>query len=101
MARATSAGLYGSGTPTDLSRVNWTRAPRAYGLRSQSSTSGYYPSYGSRPRQRRQARTVVDPVTNMAMPVAAIDDDAPIRTYVRTDYASERRTAGTIRMAEF
>jgi hypothetical protein len=97
MSRVTSATLYGSGTPTDLSRVNASRAPRSYGLRSGSSLDGYYPSYGSRPR-RRVVREKVDPVTNLVGPA---DDDAPVVHYSRVDYGSERRSAGVIRMGEF
>lgn len=74
MARITSASLYGSGTPTDLSRVNWRKPPRAYGLRSESALAGYYPAYGSRPK-RRTVRETVDPSTNLVAPVASFDDD--------------------------
>ena len=74
MARITSASLYGSGTPTDLSRVNWRKPPRAYGLRSESALTGYYPAYGSRPK-RRTVRETVDPSTNLVAPVASFDDD--------------------------
>ena len=98
MSRATSASVYGSGTPTDLSRVLWTRPARAYGLRSQSSVTGYYPSYGTRPA-RRTRKEVVDSATNLVAPV--IDDDAPLRTFVRTDFDAERKSAGVIRMADF
>jgi hypothetical protein len=34
-------------------------------------------------------------------PVTALDDDAPVRRYVRTDYAAERQAAGIIRMGEW
>ena len=100
MSRATSAGVYGSGTPTDLSRVPWKRPARAYGLRSGSSTTGYYPAYGRKPR-RTTRKEVVDTVTNLVAPVVPDDDDAPIRRYVRTDYDAERKSVGTIRMADF
>lgn len=98
MSRATSASVYGGGTPTDLSRVPWTRPVRAYGLRSQSSVAGYYPAYGRKPR-RTTRKEVVDSATNLVAPV--IDDDAPMRTFVRTDHDAERKSAGVIRMADF
>jgi len=82
MARATSASLYGSGTPTDLSRVPWTRPARAYGLRSGSSSTGYYPAYGTRPR-RKVRKDIVDRQTNLVAPVAQYDDDAPAPRFVR------------------
>ena len=96
MARATSASLYGSGTPTDLSRVPWTRTPRAYGLRSGSSSSGYYPAYGSRPR-RKVRKDIVDSVTNLVAPVVPDEDEAP-RRFVRevsavVDFDRENRPA--------
>ena len=100
MSRATSAGVYGSGTPTDLSRVPWSRPARAYGLRSGSSTTGYYSSYGARPKSRTSRREKVDAATNLVAP-AVLDDDAPIRRFVRTDHDAERKTAGTIRMGDF
>lgn len=98
MSRATSASVYGSGTPTDLSRVPWTRPVRAYGLRSQSSVAGYYPAYGRKPR-RITRKEVVDSATNLVAPT--VDDDGPMRTFVRTDFDAERKSAGVIRMAEF
>ena len=72
MSRISSAALYGSGTPTDLSRVNANRSPRAYGLRSGSSVTGYYPAYGVRPK-RRTVRETVNPVTNLVEPT--FEDD--------------------------
>jgi len=36
----TSRMIYGSGTPTDLSRVNATRAKRQYALRSANALQG-------------------------------------------------------------
>lgn len=98
MSRATSASVYGSGTPTDLSRVPWTRPVRAYGLRSQSSVAGYYPAYGNRP-VRRTRKEVVDSATNLVAPT--VDDDGPLRVFVRTDHEAERKSAGVIRMADF
>ena len=99
MSRATSAGVYGSGTPTDLSRVPWTRPARAYGLRSQSSVTGYYPAYGRKPR-RASRKDIVDRATHLVAPMVA-DDDATLRTFVRTDFDAERKSAGVIRMADF
>lgn len=98
MSRVSSASVYGSGTPTDLSRVPWTRPVRAHGLRSGSSVAGYYPAYGTRPT-RKTRKEAVDSVTNLVAP--AVDDDAPIRTFVRTDFDAERKSAGVIRMADF
>ena len=97
MSRATSASVYGSGTPTDLSRVPWTRPVRAYGLRSQSSVAGYYPAYGNRPR-RITRKDIVDRATNLVAPV--VEDDGPVRTFVRTDFDAERRIAASINMVE-
>lgn len=57
MSRATSAGLYGSKPPVDESRMPARRAPRAYGLRSESSPTGWYGSGAvarkPKPRVRR------------------------------------------------
>jgi len=96
MFRADSARLYGSGTPTDLSRLTVVRVPRAYGLRSGSSPTGYYPAYVSRP-SRKSRKETVDTVSNLVAPVVPDDDDAPLVRYT-TDYASERKIAGVIRM---
>jgi hypothetical protein len=74
MIRATSAALYGSGTPIDLSRVGASRAPRAYGLRSGSSVTGYYAAYGARPNKRRES---VNPITNLIEPISMNDDYVP------------------------
>jgi len=88
---------YGAGgTPTDLGRVPWKSAPRAYGLRSQSSTSGYYPAYGTRPR-RKTRKDIVDSVTNLVAPVVPDEDEAP-RRFVRevsavVDFDRENRPA--------
>lgn len=87
---------YGAGgTPTDLGRVPWRSAPRAYGLRSQSSTTGYYPAYGRKPRTVRKPK--IDTTTNLVEHV----EDAPIRRYQRTDYDAERKLVPTIVMADF
>ena len=86
---------YGAGgTPTDLGRVPWRSAPRAYGLRSQSSTTGYYPAYGRKPRTARKEK--VSTTTNLVEHV-----DAPIRRYQRTDHDAERKLVPTIVMADF
>ena len=71
MIRATSAALYGNGTPTDLSRIGAARAPRAYGLRSGSSVTGYYSAYGARPTRKRER---VNPITNLIEPISSNDD---------------------------
>lgn len=77
MIRATSAALYGNGTPTDLSRVGASRAPRAYGLRSGSSVTGYYSAYGARPMRRKVRRENVNPITNLVEPISSNDDYVP------------------------
>ena len=88
---------YGAGgTPTDLGRVPWKSAPRAYGLRSQSSTSGYYPAYGRKPRTARKEK--IDTTTNLVEAVVPDNDDAPIRKFVRevsavVDFDKEHRPA--------
>lgn len=100
MYRATSAALYGPSWISP-SRTPARRSPRAYGLRTATNPTGYVPAYGERPRKRRPT---VDPVTNLEAPSAAMDEDAPVRRYTRTDttdYAAERHSVGVIRMAEF
>lgn len=103
MYRATSAAMYGPSW-IDLGRVPARRPRRAYSLRTSLSDDGWRPAYGERPRKRRPT---VDPVTNLEAPSAAIDDDAPVRRYTRTDttdYAAERHLVSgisPIRMAEF
>lgn len=91
MSRASSAGVYGSGTPLDLARVNYRRAPRAHGLVSESAPVGWYPA----PRTPRKARPKSGPVvSNMPDPVVVReqrlaaeaarrdrDDDIPVITY--------------------
>lgn len=101
MGRATSAGVYGPSW-IDLGRQPARSARRAYGLRTASHPDGWAPAYGKRPR--RAKREVVDPTTGLIAPVAPVDDDAPVRRYVRTevtDYAAERHAAGVIPMADF
>lgn len=61
MSRATSAGVYGSKPPVDLSRMPSKRAPRAHGLRSESAVTGWY-SPGARPSKPRPPRN--GPVTS-------------------------------------
>lgn len=68
MARATSAGLYGSKPPVDEARMPAKRAPRAYGLRSESSPTGWY-SAGARPSKPRPSRPKSGPVTSNRKPV--------------------------------
>lgn len=95
MYRATSAAVYGPSW-ISLSRTPARRSPRAYGLRTATHPTGYAPAYGERPRKRRPT---VDPVTNLQSPSAAIDDDAPVRRYTRTDttdYAAERHLVSSI-----
>lgn len=97
MSRATSAGVYGPSW-IDPGRVAAKRS-RAYALRTPGNAGGWAPAYGSRPRRKR--REVVDPTTGLLAPIAPVDDDAPVRRYVRTDYAAERHAAGVIKMADF
>lgn len=52
----TSRMIYGSGTPTDLSRVNATRARRQYALRTTNAPHGYTPKPRQIDPQREQAR---------------------------------------------
>ena len=52
----TSRMIYGSGTPTDLSRVNATRARRQYALRTTNAPNGYTPKPRQIDPQREQAR---------------------------------------------
>lgn len=96
MGRATSAGVYGSSW-IDLGRVPARSARRAYGLRTPNCPDGWV-SAGGRARKRRVS---VDPSTNLVEPIATADEDAPVRRYVRTDYAAERHAAGVIVMGEF
>ena len=98
MSRATSAEVYGPSW-IDPARTPRTTARRAYGLRTASHPDGWAPAYVSRPRRKR--REVVDPTTGLLAPIAPVDDDAPVRRYVRTDYAAERHAAGVIVMADF
>ena len=92
---------YGQGgTPTDLGRVPYRATPRAYGLRSASMPTGYVAPYGRKPRATR--KETISATTNLVEHV----EDAPIRKYVRsvtevTDYAAERKSVGTIKMADF
>ena len=97
MGRATSATVYGYSSQVDVSRVNARRPRRAYGLRSGYMPDGWV-SGGARPRKRRVS---VDSSTNLVAPAVAVDDDEPLRIPVRTDFASERRSAGVIRMGEW
>jgi hypothetical protein len=95
MSRATSAGVYGSSW-IDLARVPARRSRRAYGLRTASHPDGWAPS-GSRAKKRAPRETVN--ADGILSPVSA-DEDAPVRRY-RPDYATERLSAGIIRMGEF
>ena len=65
-----SARLYGSGTPLDLGRVNDRATPRAYGLRSGSSPTGYYRA--SQVTTNRKRKVKVNSATNL---VDAISED--------------------------
>jgi hypothetical protein len=48
--------IYGSGTPTDLSRVNATRTRRQYALRTTNAPNGYTPKPRRIDPEREQAR---------------------------------------------
>lgn len=52
----TSRKIYGSGTPTDLSRVNATRTRRQYALRTANAPQGYTPKPRQIDPEREQAR---------------------------------------------
>lgn len=52
----TSRMIYGSGTPTDLSRVNATRTRKQYALRTTNAPNGYTPKPRQIDPEREQAR---------------------------------------------
>ena len=52
----TSRMIYGSGTPTDLSRVNATRTRKQYALRTTNAPQGYTPKPRQIDPEREQAR---------------------------------------------
>jgi hypothetical protein len=52
----TSRTIYGSGTPTDLSRVNATRTRKQYALRTANAPQGYTPKPRQVDPEREQAR---------------------------------------------
>ena len=76
-----SARLYGSGTPLDLGRVNDRATPRAHGLRSGSSTNGYYRASQVTTNRRRKVK--VNSATNL---VDAISESA----YSENEYKAPR-----------
>ena len=91
---------YGTGgTPQDLGRMPAMRPRQAHSLRTGPRDDGWRSAGGVRSNKRKTVK--VDPVSNLVAPVADVDDDAPVRKYVRTDYAAERRLVGTIKMSEF
>ena len=75
-----SARLYGSGTPLDLGRVNYRAAPRAYGLRSGSSPTGYYRA--SQVTTNRKRKVKVNGATNLVEPIS--EGDFIPKVYVKT-----------------
>lgn len=89
-----SARLYGSGTPLDLGRVNDRATPRAYGLRSGSSPTGYYRA--SQVTTNRKRKVKVNSATNL---VDAISESAyseheykPPKVYLtRSQYDQDNR----------
>ena len=87
------------GTPTNHGKVPARRPRHAYALRSGPSDDGYRDAYGKKPRATRKQK--IDTTTNLVEHV-----EAPRRKYVRsvtevTDYAAERKSVGTIKMADF
>ena len=75
-----SARLYGSGTPLDLGRLNDRATPRAYGLRSGSSPTGYYRA--SQVTTNRKRKVKVNSATNL---VDAISEGEYLpKVYVKT-----------------
>ena len=77
-----SARLYGSGTPLDLARVNYRATPRAYGLRSGSSPTGYYRASQVTTTRKRKVKVKVNSATNL---VDAISEGEYLpKVYVKT-----------------
>jgi len=77
-----SARLFGSGTPLDLGRLNERATPRAYGLRSGSSPTGYYRASQVTTNRKRKVKVKVNSATNL---VAAISEgDYLPKVYVKT-----------------
>ena len=81
MASASSR-LYGSGTPLDLARVNYRAAPRAYGLRSGSSPTGYYRASQVTTNRKRKVKVKVNSATNLVEPLS--EGDFVPKVYVKT-----------------
>lgn len=63
MSRASSASVYGSKPPVNLGRMPVKRAPRAYGLVSESAPTGWYAGAKNPPRVRT-TRPKNGPVTS-------------------------------------
>ena len=78
-----SARLYGSGTPLDLGRVNYRATPRAYGLRSGSSPTGYYRASQVTTNRKRKVKVKVNSATNLVEPLSDNEYKAP-KVYVKT-----------------
>ena len=77
-----SARLFGSGTPLDLARVNNRATPRAYGLRSGSSPTGYYRASQVTTNRKRKVKVKVNTATNLVEPIS--EGDYTPRVYVKT-----------------
>ena len=93
--KATSSTVYGPSW-ISLARVPAKRSRMAHGLRTAGHPDGWYPS--GKPASRRKPK--VD-ASGMVEPLAGPEsEDIVLASFVRTDYASERRACGTIRMGE-
>jgi hypothetical protein len=93
--KASSATVYGPSW-INLSRVPAKRSRRSHGLRSAGHPDGWYSS-GVKAIRRKPTVGANGLVEPMAGPES---DDVVLRAFIRTDYASERRAAGTIRMGD-
>jgi len=58
------------------------RPRQAHSLRTGPRDDGWRSAGGVRSNKRTTVK--VDPVSNLVAPVAPVDDDAPMRTFVRT-----------------
>jgi hypothetical protein len=93
--KATSSTVYGPSW-ISLSRVPAKRSRMSHGLRTAGHPDGWYPSGKSAIRRKPKVGA-----SGLVEPVAGPESgDVVLQAFIRTDYASERRTAGTIRMGD-
>lgn len=107
MSATTTAGVYGTGTPSDLSRLNAIAPRHSHGLRSESAVDGWYAAPRT-PRKTRVRRNGIvtsnkpDPrhVREMAVLEAAMrrDRDEDMTT-LHYGYAREHNVS-VIRMGD-